>query len=491
MSKVIRKLKESEYRVLFQDSPVGISIASMDGKVISVNNTMEELVGYTESELSEIGVAKTYAVPEEREELLKLLLQTGTLRNHEIKVRKKNRNTFSASINVNTIEIGNEKLFLTSMQDISKLKKTEEENKMLLMGIEQASEGIAISDLEGNLDYLNKAFAEKHGYTKEELLGQNLEILHTNEQLEVVREANEKIRTDGEFLGEIWHKHRDGTTFPTIMHNSIIKDNNGKTIGMIGTFIDISKQKDIEGKLLKSKEKYRKSSKRANFYKDLFIHDINNVFASIMGSVELYALFKDDPNKREEKSEMINIITEQVTRGIKLISNVRKISKIEAGFKASLKEINLNKCLKDALEFTRLSFQTQNIEFKIDSFCENIVIQANDLLLDVFENILNNAIKYNRNSNPFVSIKLSEIQENDQDFIKIEFNDNGKGISDEKKKILFKVGYREEKDSKGLGFGLTLVKKIVDGYNWKMWVEDRIKGDYSKGCNFVLLMQEK
>ena len=41
-----------------------------------------------------------------------------------------------------------------------------------------------------------------------------------------------------------------------------------------------------------------------------------------------------------------------------------------------------------------------------------------------------------------------------------------------------------------MGFGLSLVKKILEGYNGKIWVEDRIQGDYTKGSNFIVLIPE-
>ena len=62
--------------------------------------------------------------------------------------------------------------------------------RFLRSAIEQSSEGIAISDLEGNLQYLNNAFAKKHGYTPDELIGKNLSIFHATHQMPSVEDAN-------------------------------------------------------------------------------------------------------------------------------------------------------------------------------------------------------------------------------------------------------------------------------------------------------------
>ncbi len=54
--------------------------------------------------------------------------------------------------------------------------------------------------------------------------------------------------------------------------------------------------------------------------------------------------------------------------------------------------------------------------------------------------------------------------------------------------MIFKRGNRELKGSKGMGIGLSLVKKILKSYKSKIWVEDKVKGDYSEGSKFVLLI---
>jgi len=134
----------------------------------------------------------------------------------------------------------------------------EERLRLLSLAIEQSSEGIAVSDLDGNLKYLNPAFAHMHGYSPDELFGTNLSIFHTPEQMPSVEAAKRQIQKIGDFKGEIWHAKRDGTVFPAAMHNSIVLDDVGSPIGMSGTLRDISDMKKAEERLRESEEKYRK-----------------------------------------------------------------------------------------------------------------------------------------------------------------------------------------------------------------------------------------
>ena len=72
----------------------------------------------------------------------------------------------------------------------------------------------------------------------------------------------------------------------------------------------------------------------------------------------------------------------------------------------------------------------------------------------------------------------------------MQFIDNGIGITDERKPQIFIRGYSEETSIHGMGLGLSLVKKIIESYNGKIWMEDRVKDDYTKGINCLILIPE-
>ncbi|MFW9971177.1 MAG: sensor histidine kinase, partial [Candidatus Odinarchaeota archaeon] len=115
---------------------------------------------------------------------------------------------------------------------------------------------------------------------------------------------------------------------------------------------------------------------------------------------------------------------------------------------------------------------------------------ANELLQDVFENIILNAVKYNEKDEVCIFIKVSKTQNDGNEYNKIEFIDNGIGIPDERKLIIFKQGNRDLKGTKGMGLGLSLVKRILNAFNGKIWVEDKVKGDFTQGSNFIILLPE-
>jgi signal transduction histidine kinase len=146
--------------------------------------------------------------------------------------------------------------------------------------------------------------------------------------------------------------------------------------------------------------------------------------------------------------------------------------------------------LRNSISYIKSAYQDRNIEIKYDCFSKRIFAQANELLQDVFDNILTNALKYNDNAKIDIFIKISRVQEQGLNYIQLDFIDNGIGITDERKKLVFERGHRESKGKKGMGLGLSLVKKIITSYKGKIWIENKIKEDYTKGSNFILLIPE-
>jgi len=253
----------------------------------------------------------------------------------------------------------------------------------------------------------------------------------------------------------------------------------------------IEKLQKVEENLKVTEKSYEEAYNRATFYKDLFTHDISNIINNISMSFSLLESKKESQLKiNSKKSEgLLNTIDSQLNRGKRLISNIRKLAEVdEDGLK--LKPTNLLEYLTNAINFVRDSIPQKHIEIKVETVEKQIVIKANELLADIFENILVNAVKYNDNTVPEISIKISKTELSEVNYMKLEFKDNGIGIQDFKKEKIFLEGYKDLKGEKGMGIGLSLITKIINLYKGNIWVEDRIQGNYSKGSNFIVLIPE-
>ena len=135
-------------------------------------------------------------------------------------------------------------------------RQTDHRVRLLSSAVEQSTEGVSLCDLRGDLVYVNPAFAELHGYTPDELIGKPVATCHTPEQISSVKDADKTLHKAGTFAGEIQHMRRDGTVFASLARSSILKDEAGKEIGVIGTIRDISDLKQATAAHHESEERF-------------------------------------------------------------------------------------------------------------------------------------------------------------------------------------------------------------------------------------------
>jgi PAS domain S-box-containing protein len=140
-------------------------------------------------------------------------------------------------------------------RDISEGKQAQEEIRKFKTLSDQAVHGIAISDMQGNLLYVNDYFARIHGYRPDELTGLDLSVFHSEQQLADVQRIIQSLITDGQYINrEVWHTHKNGNTFPMLMSGVVIRDEHGNARFLAATAIDITEQKRVEETLRESEE---------------------------------------------------------------------------------------------------------------------------------------------------------------------------------------------------------------------------------------------
>ncbi|MFO8018634.1 MAG: HAMP domain-containing sensor histidine kinase [Promethearchaeia archaeon] len=246
-------------------------------------------------------------------------------------------------------------------------------------------------------------------------------------------------------------------------------------------------QEESKKELMKSKQRYIEAYNRVEFFKDLLAHDMANILQNINSSIEMIELQDIEGTISEKSNEMMDIMKNQITKGSSLISRVRKLSKVEKEVKdKSL--VDIEKILNEIIKHihSRVREKKIIIEKEFDSITDKVM--GGDLLLHAFENILLNGCVHNDSEPIKLWVILSEVQENGETFVKIEFKDNGIGVSDETKESIFERNYKKNRNMTGMGIGLSLVKKIVNGYGGQIQVENRVKGDYTQGSNFIVTL---
>lgn len=373
-------------------------------------------------------------------------------------------------------------------RDVDLKTQLEESEKKYKDLYEAAPNAYFSIDARGSILNCNQTAVELFGYKKQELLDMNISDLHSQSE-----DSHEKISTifnrflkGGEMRDlELKMNKKNGELVWISMSLKPIFDDHGKVIELRTMMLNIDKRKKAQLLLEESEKKYREAFDQINFYKNLFAHDMNNILHGVLSATELSEFYLNEYDDRQRLVELLGIIKDCGYRGSNLISNVQKLSKLD-NTDLSLVETNLYDVLKDAMKFIQPKTQDKEISMYINPFSKEINVWANELLLDVFENIFSNAISYNNKDKIELEVKITEIERNSNPFVKIEFIDNGMGIQDARKQKIFEMGNKDSKGGKGMGIGLSLVKKIVESYSGTIRVQNRVKGDYSMGCNFVV-----
>lgn len=252
---------------------------------------------------------------------------------------------------------------------------------------------------------------------------------------------------------------------------------NGKPIKVVGTVQDITDRKKAEIALEATKA-------QAELYLDLMGHDINNTNQIAMGYLELgLDLLKIDGKLGVDDAQYLSKPFEALENSTRLISNVRKIQREKVGgYTPAL--IDIGKMLEELIANNPF---IMGRDIKINFSPTTCIVKANELLNDVFLNIIGNAIKHS--TGPLViNIEVNRLMLNSLSYCRVSIEDNGRGIPDNLKKTLLSQACLAKSRVAGKGFGLCLIKILLDDFHGKIWVEDRVFGDHTKGARFVVIL---
>ncbi|MGQ4876641.1 MAG: PAS domain S-box protein, partial [Promethearchaeia archaeon] len=333
--------------------------------------------------------------------------------------------------------------FIAICKDITKKKKLKKQIKK-----SEAQKSIildAISDLIIflNKDYQiiigNKALSDTLKIKLNDLIGQNCcKFWNRKGECLKICPVKKTMETGNIEFAEIV----DFNNISWFVKSYPVKDDDGKIVGAIEIRTNITEFKKL-------KRDYQEEYKRAEFYKDLFTHDINNILQNIKTSVELYDFFRKEKNF-QQLDELIDIISSQIKRGERLVSNIRKLSQLNF-YNQNLNLVNIYESLRKVITYIKKSYRNKQLNIQLNFKNKKIYIYANDLIIDLFENILINSIIHNNNDIIEIIINSDKLQKENINYIKLEFIDNGMGIPDERKELVFQRSQYIESLGKSLG----------------------------------------
>ncbi len=333
-------------------------------------------------------------------------------------------------------------------------KKTEELEKTrdyLYTIINDSAEAIVGLDLEGKVTSWNKAAEQIYGYSEEEMLGQGFEKLlpddlREQKELEkITREVTEK----GYIRSHITERIRkDGQKIFVSITRTALRDKEGNPIGNSAIIRDITRLKLMEAKLIESETLAAVGEMAASI-----AHEIKNPLAGIRGGIELIAEFFP---KQDLKGAMIEEILHQIDRLDRTVKDLLIFAKPTLPEKS---QWNINSIVGKVLNVLEEDPASHNIHFDRDLSDKLHPVKVDAQQMEqVFFNIGLNALQAMDHKGTLMVRTYERFER-----VCIAFTDNGKGITSEAQKQIFKPFYTTK--TKGTGLGLSIVKKIVDAHN--------------------------
>lgn len=344
--------------------------------------------------------------------------------------------------------------------------------------VETAEEGICILDKNDRITFASNKLADLLGYIKEELLDKKIFELADSEHQKILKDALARRRKGQRETYTTQLQKKDGDFLWVIIAATPLFDKSGDYLGVLQLISDISPLKRME-------EYLRDEKTKGDIYLDMMSHDIHNMNQVAIGYLELARekLEAEGAIKQEEKN-LIEKPIESLSRASKLIDSIKMLQHIRSG-KIALETLNIGQTIHEiADEFTNI--YGRDITFSFIQV-EDCTVKANSLFKEIFRNLIGNAIKHS--SGPLnIELIVKPVRYNKKSSCEVSVADNGPGIPDDIKEGLFERYKCRDAKTPGTGLGLYIVKSLVDSYHGKIWAEDRVPGDYSKGAKFIILL---
>ena len=352
--------------------------------------------------------------------------------------------------------------------DITERKRADEEIRKFKTISDQAVHGNAIADLQGNLLYVNEAFARSHGYCPEELSGQNLSVFHSEGQMETVCRINELLVDSGNYgPTEVWHAHKNGTEFPMLMSGVLIHDELGQPQYLAATAIDITQHKQAEADREKLQLQLNQAQKMESVGRLAggVAHDFNNMLNVILGHAEMVLEeLPPDSSFRAGLEEIRNAATRSASLTGQLLAFARKQT-------VAPKVLDLNKTVASILKMLwRLIGEDIDLSWKpaeslgsvridpaqVDQMLANLCVNARDAIDGVGKvTIETGRAVFDE------EYCASHAGFNPGNYVMLAVSDDGCGMDEETRASVFEPFFTTKEVGAGTGLGLATVYGIV------------------------------
>jgi PAS domain S-box-containing protein len=367
-------------------------------------------------------------------------------------------------------EDGSVREWVGSCIDITERKNAEEATmesqqkfKQIFMGNPEAAVYI---DRNATVLDVNQRFSDLFGYSLADSKGKPLDDLIVPEDRRKEATILSRKSTKGYLHHESDRMNRDGLLIPVAISAAPIVLH-GKYLGSVVLYEDITERRKAEEKIHETIRKLEVTNEKLQVVGGLTRHDVRNKLAAIMGNAYLVKKTLPENNAIQDYVKQIEQSVEH-SAGIFDFAKAYEMLGVE-----ELAYVDVEKTVNDAV-----SLLPNLKDIKVTNDCHGLTVLADSLLRQLFYNLIDNSIKHGEKLN---MIRIHYEDKNDH--LNMIYQDDGAGISPAVKSKLFSQGYTT---GEGSGYGLYLIKKMVEVYGWTI----KENGELGKGALFTITVSK-
>lgn len=467
-------LVEAEERMRSVVNHVVDGIISIDerGTVTTFNPAAERIFGYEAAEV--IGQNVRMLMPEpdrsRHDGYIGNYLRTAQPKiigiGREVVGRRKDGSTFPMELAISVFRLGDRPHFTGIVRDITDRKRAETElrqaEERMRSVVDHVVDGIITIDEAGRVESFNPAAEKLFGYTSDEMLGHNVNILmpepyhreHDRYVSSYVKTGQAKIIGIGR---EVVGRRKDGSTFP--MELAVSEFHIGTRRFFTGIVRDITERKEFERQLRQRLAELAEADRHKNEFLAMLAHELRNPLAPMRSALYLLKSERADETARERAR---GILDRQMQHIVRLVDDLLDVSRIVRGTIELRREVvDLVDVVERAVETVQPLIDAQGHALVVSLPTQPVPVDGDLMrLAQVVANLLTNAAKY---TNPNGRIEVNVSSEDGEAAVSV--RDNGVGISAELLPRVFDLFVQADKSlarsQGGLGVGLTLTQRLV------------------------------
>ncbi len=347
------------------------------------------------------------------------------------------------------------------IRDITEQRRTEMQLLRFANAIHYAVNPLQITDAGGKIIYVNPAYERAFGFSKDELIGQDPNIVSSGKHSKRFwQNVWQSISQGTIWKGEIVNRNKKGELIYIELIISPIIDPSGRVVGYLGSHRDITEKRHLEEQLIRSQKMENIGTLAAGI-----AHEVGNPLTSISSLVQVIQRTTDDTFAKDK----LELVKNQINRIAKII---RELVDFSRPSHYEEKWVDLNKMIKEAMNITRYGRKARHVNFKLE-IQENLppILVVPDQLIQVFINIIINALDAIESDSGVITIESRRDAKNVYCVIK----DTGKGIHEDEIDKIFDPFYTTKKVGQGTGLGLWVSYGIIKNFGGNISVDSVLK----------------